>query len=151
MGNYNSVQSSGTHSDNSKEKSCPVSHETISTFSNVNDQPKGCTSDNLENINVISSHGYRVDTEQITFPDGSKPLSNIVVSSTIPKGGTDNETWHYPSPQRFYNAMKKKGFNPNPEDMQAVVSIHNTVNEKCWQEIMEYEKFHFEYVKVLNY
>lgn len=144
MGNNNSVPSSDLNSDNSKEKKCPVSHETISTFSNFKEPPKGCTSDNLNNINVQSSHGYKVDTEQTIFPNGSKPLSNIVVSSTIPKAGTEGETWHYPSPQRFFNAMKKKGYNPNPEDMQAVVSIHNTVNEKCWREIMEYEKFHFE-------
>ncbi len=52
------------------------------------------------------------------------------------------DTWTFPSQQRFYNAMKKKGWNPREEDMRYVVSIHNTINEQTWRRVMEYEKLH---------
>mmetsp|Transcript_20160 Transcript_20160/g.56709 ORF Transcript_20160/g.56709 Transcript_20160/m.56709 type:complete len:267 (+) Transcript_20160:1-801(+) len=71
------------------------------------------------------------------------PLDTTPVPSNIPKGGTDH-TWVYPSPQRFYNAMKKKGWRPREEDVPTVVSIHNTVNEMVWRKILEYEQFHFQ-------
>ena len=143
MGNKSVVASSGSHlNDLEEEKKCPVSHETMNTFSQVNQPSKGCTSEFINTTNTNNAHGYKVDSPQTPQSDG-KLLSNIVISSTIPKGGTESETWQYPSPQRFFNAMKKKGYNPHSEDMQAVVSIHNTVNEKCWNEILEYEKFHY--------
>lgn len=85
------------------------------------------------------------------FPD-SKPqpnqraaLSSAPVASSIPRGGADqaaDSKWIYPSPQRFFNAMTKKGWNPQEPDMAWVVSIHNTVNEQTWQKVLEYEKFH---------
>lgn len=35
------------------------------------------------------------------------------------------QTWVYPSEQMFYNAMKRKGWQPSEDDMAAVVAIHN--------------------------
>ena len=35
----------------------------------------------------------------------------------------------------FYNAMKRKGWDAKEEDMPQVVAIHNTVNERAWQEV----------------
>jgi cytochrome c heme-lyase len=87
------------------------------------------------------------------FPD-SKPhaeqrlkLSSAPVESNIPRGGADStgnsyNNWVFPSPQRFYNAMKKKGWAPNELDMPFVVSIHNTVNEQAWKKVLSYENFH---------
>ena len=43
--------------------------------------------------------------------------------------------WRYPSEQMFYNAMKRKGWLPNADDMNTVVQIHNAVNERCWREV----------------
>jgi cytochrome c heme-lyase len=91
------------------------------------------------------------------FPDATRgpnqrmPLSTAPVASKIPRGGvappgqpplSDDATWIFPSPQRFYNAMEKKGWNPHEPDMAWVVSIHNTVNERTWQEVMAYERLH---------
>ena len=88
------------------------------------------------------SNGFRHDTNQL-----DSRLSTVAVASNIPRGGVEeDEFWQYPSPQRFYNAMQRKGYTPNAEEMQAVVSIHNTVNEKAWREVMEYEKYHLECV-----
>ncbi len=79
-------------------------------------------------------------------------LSTERVSSTIPKGGTDESgstTWTYPSPQQFYNALSRKGkFNANggeseiasEEDMESVVALHNNMNEKTWAKVVEWER-----------
>ena len=45
----------------------------------------------------------------------------------------------------FYNAMKRKGWQPQEDDMHTIVSIHNAVNETAWEEVMEWERqFHTE-------
>ena len=35
----------------------------------------------------------------------------------------------------FYNAMRRKGWSPSEQDMEAVVAIHNGVNERAWSEV----------------
>ena len=42
----------------------------------------------------------------------------------------------------FFNAMRRKGFDPKEDDMRSVVAIHNTVNERTWHEIMRWEALH---------
>ncbi|KAK9446951.1 cytochrome c/c1 heme-lyase [Limtongia smithiae] len=48
--------------------------------------------------------------------------------------------WVYPSEEMFYNAMKRKNWDPKAADMRIVVPIHNAVNERAWAEILEWEK-----------
>ncbi len=48
----------------------------------------------------------------------------------------------YPSEQQFYNAMRKKGWDPNVEDTPATVAVHNTINEHTWKEVLKYEQMH---------
>ncbi|KAG0275932.1 Cytochrome c1 heme lyase [Linnemannia gamsii] len=50
------------------------------------------------------------------------------------------EVWIYPSEQMFFNAMKRKNWNPREEDMKFVVPIHNMVNEMAWKHILRWEK-----------
>ena len=88
-----------------------------------------------------SESGQHFTIDNVPSNEG---LSTKALKSNIPKSGDkENTTWTYPSPQRFYNAMRKKGWEANPEDMATVVAIHNTINERSWQEVMKYEKlFH---------
>ncbi|CAG8732483.1 35565_t:CDS:2, partial [Racocetra persica] len=65
------------------------------------------------------------------FPDSDKNKAKDVI-----------ENWIYPSEQMFFNAMKRKDWNPREEDMRVIVPIHNAVNEKAWKEILEWEKLH---------
>jgi len=60
--------------------------------------------------------------------------------STIPRGdGAGN--WEYPSPQQMYNAMLRKGYTDTPaEHVEAMVSVHNFLNEGAWEEIREWER-----------
>uniref|UniRef100_A0A7S4DXX3 Holocytochrome c-type synthase n=1 Tax=Lotharella globosa TaxID=91324 RepID=A0A7S4DXX3_9EUKA len=103
-----------------------------------------CTSENnpsnqMPSLSQMPSRGQRM------------PLPTHRVESTIPKGDfkpshqlEGKANWTYPSPQQFYNAMKRKGYQPKEEDMQSVVAIHNTVNEKTWKKVMEWEKMHLD-------
>ena len=88
------------------------------------------------------------------FPDSKPsptqrlPLSSLPVSSSIPRAGVDPttaqpySTWTFPSPQRFFNAMTRKGWQPSERDMVSVVSIHNTVNEETWRRVQNWERLH---------
>lgn len=55
-------------------------------------------------------------------------------------------TWLYPSPQMFYNALKRKGKGNDvqEEDMEAVVRAHNSMNETTWQRVYEWEQLHLD-------
>jgi len=77
-------------------------------------------------------------------PGQMAPLSTDRVSSRIPKGGTEAETWTYPSPQMFWNALVRKGKaeGATEEDMAVVVAIHNNMNENTWRKVCEWEALH---------
>ncbi|KAI1855231.1 hypothetical protein JX266_000096 [Neoarthrinium moseri] len=47
--------------------------------------------------------------------------------------------WVYPSQKMFFEAMKRKGHDPQAADMATVVPIHNAVNERAWADIKEWE------------
>merc|ERR550514_1761037 len=70
-------------------------------------------------------------------------LSKERESSTIPKtGGKEGEVWVYPSPQQFYHAMHRRDKDPEAEMMDTVVHVHNVVNERSWQQILDWERMH---------
>jgi cytochrome c heme-lyase len=48
--------------------------------------------------------------------------------------------WEYPSPQQFYNALVRKGWETPEESIEMVVAIHNFLNERAWEEVMAWEK-----------
>lgn len=58
------------------------------------------------------------------------------------ESGKDARTgnWIYPSEQMFFNAMKRKNYDPKAEDMKTIIPIHNAVNERVWMEIRRWEK-----------
>jgi len=62
-------------------------------------------------------------------------------SSASPAGPAPGE-WVYPSEQQFFNAMRRKGWQPDERDMPAVVAIHNAVNERAWSEVLRWERRH---------
>lgn len=82
------------------------------------------------------------------------------VESACPYHKADKESsasggnWVYPSPQMFWDAMRRKGSLPehlkdssSPQaqsELDWIVTIHNVVNEQCWQEICKWERFNVE-------
>lgn len=101
---------------------------------------------------VYNVYGQEIDPNnnmpsnpnQLPNPKQRAPLSTTRVSSTIPKGGTENETWTYPSPQMFFNALMRKGKGDGirEEDMSVVIAVHNNMNERTWKHVLEWEKQH---------
>lgn len=75
-------------------------------------------------------------------------MSTERVKSTI-LGSKQNEVWTYPSSQMFYNALKKKkkAEEVSEENIDTIVSIHNTMNENTWNEVLKYEALHYERTK----
>lgn len=59
--------------------------------------------------------------------------------SSIPRTGGEGN-WIYPSQKQFFDAMKRKKWEPQEQDMNTVVPIHNAVNERAWQHIQMWEK-----------
>lgn len=52
--------------------------------------------------------------------------------------------WVYPSQKQFFEAMKRKKWNPEAADMETVVPIHNHVNELAWRHIQNWERAYLE-------
>lgn len=50
------------------------------------------------------------------------------------------EKWEYPSPQQFYNALVRKGWETPEEHVETMVLVHNFLNEQAWLEVLEWEK-----------
>lgn len=83
---------------------------------------------------------------QLPSPGQKETLSTDRVMSTIPKSGNDGEaTWLYPSPQMFFNALKRKGkaSDVTESDVPTVVAVHNRMNEQTWKDVLQWEeRFH---------
>jgi cytochrome c heme-lyase len=92
--------------------------------------------------NMPTTNPVTLARNSLPTPSQSTALPTERVSSTIPKGGTDGETWTYPSPQMFYNALARKGKlgDTKEEDMESVVALHNCMNEGTWGKILEWEE-----------
>ena len=120
-----------TTSNKSTESKCPVKKG--STLFNVYSQPIDPKNNMPANPNQLPREGQR------------RPIETSRVKSSIPKGGTDDDTWTYPSPQMFYNALNRKGKGEgvDEEDVETIVAIHNNMNERTWKQVMKWEKtFH---------
>lgn len=59
------------------------------------------------------------------------------------QSSTDNPSaghWEYPSPQQFYNALVRKGWETPEEHVEMMVMVHNFLNERAWQEVLDWER-----------
>eukprot|EP01035_Chromulina_nebulosa_P003528 gene3528-4814_t len=135
---------------------CPIKSKTVTTTSTVVavPEPSQCpmktnTSASADkkaykNPVVYNVYSQPIDpankmpaaANQDVSPEQRIPLPTERVQSTIPKGGTENETWTYPSPQMFWNALarKKKLEGVAEADMDTVIAIHNNMNENTWRQ-----------------
>jgi len=85
-----------------------------------------------------------VTANQLPAPNQTEELNVNRVSSSIPKGGSDDQTWLYPSPQMFWNALvrKDKVDGADESDMETVVAVHNNMNENTWLQVLSWESLH---------
>lgn len=119
---------------------CPVDHssrevwlqqaKSLPTSNGGESFEENCSSDRLD------SSISQTSISQISSETG---LSTEREISTIPRSTNVGGNWVYPSQAQFFNAMKRKNWDPNATDMAAVVPIHNAVNERAWSEILKWE------------
>ena len=81
---------------------------------------------------------------QAPAPNQSIDLPTARTESSIPRD--DEGKWEYPSPQQFYNALVRKGWETPEEHVETMVQIHNFLNEQAWLEILKWEKKQNPYV-----
>ncbi|KAH9817026.1 cytochrome c/c1 heme lyase-domain-containing protein [Melampsora americana] len=87
--------------------------------------------------------GHDSSSKRSTPRDHPTQLPTDREVSSIPRFREDSEeqaNWVYPSPAQFYSALaRKKQHSPEVNDMYTVVPIHNAVNERVWQQVLEWE------------
>lgn len=117
--------------------SCPVDHTKFQrrTTEGASPSPDPHT-DALNPLNMMPN------LSQIPAEGQQHSLSTNRAQSSIPRSDA-RETWEYPSPQQFYNALKRKGYETPEHEIPTMVDIHNFLNEACWGEVLKWEKiFH---------
>ena len=110
---------------------CPVDHASLSKPSSTT--PSQCpvqpeTLDPRNHLPILTQE--RVPSQTLDLPtDRTK--------SSIPRDTTGN--WEYPSPQQFYSALVRKGWETPENEIETMVQIHNFLNEKAWEEVHRWE------------
>ncbi|TFK51642.1 cytochrome c and c1 heme-lyase [Heliocybe sulcata] len=79
---------------------------------------------------------------QSQAPDQAIALPTDRTLSSIPRADQAAAKWEYPSPQQFYNALVRKGWETPEEHVQTMVHIHNFLNERAWDEVLRWEREH---------
>jgi cytochrome c heme-lyase len=144
-----SVSSSAASTDEGKSE-CPVSSRPVLTTGPAKEQSdeKCPVSTKYKNPFVYNVYSQKIDPSNqmptdlnVTQDSSTTSLTPHRVKSMIPKGGTDSDTWLYPSPQMFYNALARKNKleGVQEDDMNTVVAIHNNMNENTWRQILAWE------------
>jgi cytochrome c heme-lyase len=136
-----------------EEDKCPVDHKNMSKeeLAGLMATHRGRPASLEKPYNV---YGQEIDPanmmpaipNQLPSPGQQVRLSTDRAPSSIPKSGdAEGTTWTYPSPQMFFNALKRKGKADDVQetDIDSVVAIHNRMNERTWREVLDWEhRFH---------
>lgn len=164
-------QISAPTTSSSSSSSCPMNNtsknnKNFADTAGVNKCPVASDKmvEKLLNNNKHSSHGEESDEtidlrnmmpkiSQNPMPGDTVAFSKDREVSSIPKTG-ESENWVYPSPQQFYNAIRKRGKVAKEDELEApgtmdsIVFAHNVTNEITWNDILKWEKtFHWDRCK----
>ncbi|KAH7908348.1 cytochrome c/c1 heme-lyase [Hygrophoropsis aurantiaca] len=109
---------------------CPIDHSASSKASS-----SGCPIDH----NALSPLNQMPTLPQTpTSAAQSIALPTSRTESSIPR--EPGSRWEYPSPQQFYNALVRKGWETPEQHVETMVDIHNFLNERAWGEVLRWEK-----------
>ncbi|CAJ0905420.1 13369_t:CDS:2 [Entrophospora sp. SA101] len=111
-----------------------------------NEKPDGTTKNDNKSSCPITHSGDALSPENqiptnlghLPAPGQQIPLPTHRLTSSIPKAYSA-EYWEYPSPQQFYNALVRKGWETPEDSVETMVDIHNFLNEAAWNEILKWE------------
>jgi cytochrome c heme-lyase len=114
---------------------CPIDHSSLKKKRNVGANHESPS-------NQWPALGQTIELNTHRMPSSiPRVVSETENNKTCPHSTKEGEeNWVYPSEQMFFNALKRKGYSVSEKDMKAVVAIHNTVNERTWQEILKWEE-----------
>lgn len=140
----------------------PAIHGQQAVDSATNGEPDACpvTPENRADWLKKMGHSSKTPGQQVVIPTSESDIElscdskNLVDAepvykstvklpenrevSSIPR--TDaNGNWIYPSQKQFYEAMTRKNWNPDADDMKTIIPIHNNINERCWNIIKHWE------------
>ena len=136
---------------------CPVDHKggasSLWKVLGINSSKAPSPVPNEDDKKLPASLEEAAKHAQTPHPNQRLPLSTHRASSTIPRGASDkNQTphhqlgaaessnWVYPSEQQVFNAMKRKGWEGvEEESIPSFLQIHNSVNERSWRQLCEWE------------
>ncbi|GIY72027.1 cytochrome c-type heme lyase [Caerostris extrusa] len=122
------------------QSECPYKHNQEQTDTSKQRCP-------IQRDDDVNPNNMMPPMNQNPSPDQPFPLPKQRQVSSIPKAGTENEYWIYPSSQMFWNAMLRKGWkwkdsDISPNDMDHIIRIHNVNNEVAWREVLKWEALH---------
>lgn len=134
---------------------CPVDSTTREAWSTKNTSQAAGPNRLSKEREVSSIPRWINPAHPNTFPDDIPATACPAKSAPVPSTSTTNlnsdlktttnsipkdENWVYPSPMSFYSALERKERDPQAKDMPIVVPIHNAVNERVWEQVLEWEK-----------
>lgn len=151
------LASSSSSSSKEAASQCPVDHSTRSKWlqgrkaSSGGGQEAGAAHPfipgNSVSISSSSSSSSKAKAAALSAERETSTIPRFLASSSNSQDADANATaeassskWVYPSPSQFFSALQRKDRNPKQEDMDTVVTIHNAVNERTWQEVMKWER-----------
>ncbi|GBE86422.1 cytochrome c/c1 heme-lyase [Sparassis latifolia] len=112
---------------------CPIQHD-IPAASSSSSPPAQCPISH----DTLNPRNQMPTLSQAPAADQAVALPTAREASTIPRDAAS--TWEYPSPQQFYNALVRKGWETPEEHVEMMVQIHNFLNEQAWLEILKWER-----------
>jgi Cytochrome c/c1 heme lyase len=116
----------------SSAANCPVDHASLSKSTSA--PPAQCP---VQPSETLDPRNHLPVLTQERSPSQTTDLPTERTASSIPRDGTGN--WEYPSPQQFYNALVRKGWETPETEIETIVQIHNFLNEKAWEEVQKWE------------
>lgn len=132
---------------------CPIKHEDRNNgpLNPLNQMPE-LSHDRAPNQRVDLPTGRTASTIPRPPPASSSSIPAPAASSSSTEymdpsnpyntspNRDDTKVWEYPSPQQFYNALVRKGWETPEEHVETMVEIHNFLNEQAWEEVLDWEK-----------
>lgn len=114
--------------------SCPIDHTAVGA---------GGSSDDLSPLNMMPVLSQTpLSASQRATLSTDREISSIkrtLSSDEDPTIPSSAPKWIYPSAQQFYNALVKKGFETDEDDVDSMVFVHNVLNEVAWKQVLEWE------------
>lgn len=134
----------------SEASQCPVDHSTRSKWlqkQKTDGQSEALhpfipgNSVSMSNNSTSAARARQLSAERETSTIPRFLATSEASTAAAPEAAESSSSkWVYPSPSQFFSALQRKDRNPKQEDMDTVVTIHNAVNERTWQEVMKWER-----------